>query len=209
MSTTRIVFSGSGGQGVITAAILLGHAAAISEGRWAVQTQSYGPEARGGATRADVVISDNPIYYPKVINPNIMVCLTEEAFNKYSSLVRPGGLLLSDPYFVSRGIKIDAKQVELPMYETVMSKLSKHVAFNICMLGALIGISRVVRPESVLSAIEEKMPAAFFELNRKALLLGLELSQGLSGAAQETPPHAGGEADGNDSADSVRGLMSP
>ena len=88
----RIVFSGSGGQGVITAAIILAEAAAVYETNLnAVQTQSYGPEARGGDTRADVIISEAPIHHPKVINPNILICLTQTAYNKYAGILRPGG----------------------------------------------------------------------------------------------------------------------
>ena len=95
MDTNRIVLSGSGGQGVITAAIILAEAAVLHEGLDAVQTQVYGPEARGGATRADVIISTKPIHYPKVVNPNILVCLTQEAYNRFSGIIWPGGLLLT------------------------------------------------------------------------------------------------------------------
>ena len=77
-----MVFSGSGGQGVITAAIILAEAAVLHENLVAVQAQSYGPEARGGATRSDVIVSDSRIYYPKVVQPNVLVCLTQEANNK-------------------------------------------------------------------------------------------------------------------------------
>ena len=92
MERVRMVFSGSGGQGVITAAIILAEAAVLQEGLIAVQSQSYGPEARGGATRSDVIISGSEIMFPKVIQPNILVCLTQEAYNKFSSIIRPGGL---------------------------------------------------------------------------------------------------------------------
>ena len=78
-----MVFSGSGGQGVITAAIILAEAAVLYENLIAVQAQMYGPEARGGATRSDIIISDSKINYPKVIQPNMLVCLTQEAYNKF------------------------------------------------------------------------------------------------------------------------------
>ncbi len=175
MATTRIVFSGSGGQGVITAAILLGEAAAIHEGLRAVQTQSYGPEARGGATRADVVISDEPIHYPKVLHPHILVALTQEAYNKYAKIIRPGGLLLTDPSFVETARRVDAMQVQLPMYEAVMKNIGKPVVFNVCMLGALNGFLTEVKPQSIMKALEDKIPPAFLEMNRKALELGRKL----------------------------------
>lgn len=175
MATKRLVFSGSGGQGVITAAILLGEAAAIHEGLRAVQTQSYGPEARGGATRADVVISDEPIHYPKVLHPHILVTLTQEAYNKYAKIIRPGGILITDPKFVEPARKIDAIQVELPMYEAVMEEIGKPVVFNVCMLGALSGYLEDVRRESILKALEAKIPPGFVEMNQKALDLGRRL----------------------------------
>ena len=101
MERYRLVFSGSGGQGVVTASIILAEAAVLHEGLNAVQSQSYGPEARGGATRADVIISDSDIRFPKVNQPNILVCLTQEAYNRFSELIRPGGLLLTHSHFVA------------------------------------------------------------------------------------------------------------
>ena len=96
MEKYRMVFSGAGGQGVITAAIMIAEAAALYEGLTAVQSQSYGAEARGGATRSDVIISEKPILFPKVTQPNVLVCLTQQAYDKFSTIIRPGGLLLTD-----------------------------------------------------------------------------------------------------------------
>ena len=177
METTGIVLSGSGGQGVITAAIILGEAAAIYEDMNAVQTQSYGPEARGGATRSDIIISERPIHYPKVVNPHFLVCLTQEAYNKYSGLIRPGGLILTDNHYTKKSTKVDARQVELPMYEAVMEKIGKPIVFNICMLGALIGLAGLVTPSSILKVLETKIPAGFLEMNKQALEIGLQLAE--------------------------------
>ncbi|MFH1134820.1 MAG: 2-oxoacid:acceptor oxidoreductase family protein [Pseudomonadota bacterium] len=176
MERYRIVFSGSGGQGVITASIILAEAAVLFEDLNAIQSQSYGPEARGGATRSDVIISDSEIYFPKVLQPNVLVCLTQEAFNKYSPLIRPGGMLLTDSHFVKIGKEIDARRRELPMYKTVMDKIGKPVVFNICMLGALIALQDLVHPESIIKVLERRIPAGFMEMNRKALDLGYELA---------------------------------
>jgi len=175
MDTKRIVFSGSGGQGVVTASILLAEAAVIHEGLNAVQTQTYGPEARGGATRADVVISQERINYPKVINPHILVCLTQEAYNKFSGIIRPGGLMLTDSHYVKQARKVDARQVELGMYKAVMDQIGKPIVFNICMLGALIGLSGVVKAESVRKVLEQRIDPRFMELNKRALEIGLQL----------------------------------
>lgn len=171
----RMVFSGSGGQGVITAAIILAEAAVIHEGKNATQSQSYGAAARGGATRSDIIISDGEINFPEVTQPNILVCLTQEAYTTYSPIIRPGGTLLTDSRFVQTTRKVDAKQVELPMYETVMEKIGKPVVFNICVLGALLGLTEILKPESVMAAIADRVPKDFLTMNNRAFDLGLVL----------------------------------
>jgi 2-oxoglutarate ferredoxin oxidoreductase subunit gamma len=170
-----MVFSGSGGQGVITAAIILAEAAVLYENLMAVQSQSYGPEARGGATRSDVVISDTEVHYPKVIQPNLLVCLTQEAYNQFYPIIRPGGLLITDTRFVKTQKKVDALQKELPMYETTMEKIGKPIVFNICMLGAVIGLTDLVRSNSVIKVLQNRIPSGFLDINREALNLGIEL----------------------------------
>jgi 2-oxoglutarate ferredoxin oxidoreductase subunit gamma len=170
-----MVFSGSGGQGVITAAIILAEAAVLHEGLEAVQTQAYGAAARGGATRSDVIISDSTINFPKVNQPNVLVCLTQEAYNKFVGIIRPGGLLLTDPRYVKPALKVDARQREIPMYETVMEKIGKPIVFNICMLGTIVGLAEVVSPESIMKSLEKRIPSGFLDMNRQALELGLAL----------------------------------
>ena len=179
MERCRMVFSGSGGQGVITAAIILAEAAVLHEELTAVQTQAYGAAARGGATRSDVIISDVPINFPKVIQPNVLVCLTQEAYNKFSDIIRPGGLLITDTRYVQPQLKVDAVQRQLPMYETVMDRIGKPIVFNICMLGAVVGLTQLVRPESIMKVLEQRIPSGFIEMNRQALELGLEMGQGV------------------------------
>lgn len=181
MERCRLVFSGSGGQGVITAAIILAEAAVLHEGLNAVQSQSYGAEARGGATRSDVIIADTPIYYPKVLQPNVLVCLTQEAYNKFSSIIRPGGLLITDSRYVKIQRKVDALQRELPLYRSVMEAIGRPIVFNICMLGALVALTDLVRPESILKVLESRVPPDFLEMNRKALELGMELGKNARG----------------------------
>jgi len=179
MERCRMVFSGSGGQGVITAAIILSEAAVLHESLTAVQTQAYGAAARGGATRSDVIISDSPINFPKVIQPNVLVCLTQESYNKFSEIIRPGGLLVTDSRFVTPHLKVDAIQRQLPMYQTVMEKVGKPIVFNICMLGAVVGLTGLVRPASIMKVLERRIPSGFIEMNRQALELGLEMGRGV------------------------------
>jgi len=172
MERCRIVFSGSGGQGVITAAIIIAEAAVLHENLIAVQSQSYGPEARGGSARSD----DSDIRFPKVIQPNVLVCLTQQAYNKFYSTIRPGGLLLTDTRYVETVRKADAKQVELPLYKTVMDKIGNPIVLNICMLGAIVRLLDIIRPESIMKALETRIPEKFLDLNRNALALGMSLA---------------------------------
>ncbi len=175
MERCRMVFSGSGGQGVITAAIIIAEAAVIYENLMAVQSQSYGAAARGGATRSDVIISDQTIHYPKVIQPNVLVCLTQEAYNSYASLIRPGGLLITDNRYVRTERKVDARQKELPMHQQVVDKIGNPIVFNICMLGAVIGLTEIVKPESIIKVLKSRIPKDLIELNQKALNIGIDL----------------------------------
>jgi len=177
MEKCRLVFSGSGGQGVITAAIILAEAAVLYENLNAVQSQVYGPAARGGATRSDVIISDSEIHYPKVIQPNVLVCLTQEAYNKFYPIIRPGGLLITDTRYVKIQRKVDAQQKELPIYRTVMEHIGKPIVFNICMLGVVIRMTEVVKSESIMKVLTDRIPSGFLEMNRKALDLGMKMAE--------------------------------
>lgn len=181
MERCRMVFSGSGGQGVITAAIIIAEAAVLYENLNAVQSQSYGAAARGGATRSDVIISDSDIHFPKVIQPNVLVSLTQEAYNAFYPIIRPGGLLLSDTRYVKTEKKVDARQVELPMYRSVVEQIGKPIVFNICMLGAVVSLTQLVKPESIMQVLESRIPAGFLDMNRNALELGMKLGQQVGG----------------------------
>lgn len=175
MEKCRIIFSGSGGQGIITAAVILAEAAVIYENMMAVQSQVYGPQARGGVSRSDVIISNAKIDFPKVLQPNVLVCLTQASYNKYGPMIRPGGLLLTDDKYVNTDRKADAKQISLPMYTTMLDKIKKPVVFNICMLGVLIRLTDLVKPESIMKVLETRMPSDMLEINQKALDLGMEM----------------------------------
>lgn len=177
MSKLRLVFSGSGGQGVITAAIILAEAAVIYEGMNATQSQSYGAAARGGVTRSDVILDYEPIDFPEVVQPNVVVCLTQEAYDSNSGIIRPGGIMLTDPKYVQTMKKVDAKQLELPMYEQVMEKIGKPIVYNICMLGALVGITDMIAAESLLKVLAKRIPSDFLEMNQRAFDIGLVLGR--------------------------------
>ena len=176
MERFRIIFSGSGGQGIITASILLAESAVLHEGLNAVQTQTYGPEARGGASRADVIISDREIRFPKVTQPNILISLTQQAYNKFSETIRPGGLLLVDSHYVKEARKVDARQMAFGMYKAVMEKIKKPIVFNMCVLGTLIALTDLISPESIMKVLETKIQPELLDINREAFDIGIKLA---------------------------------
>ncbi len=176
MERCRLVFCGSGGQGIITAAIILAEAAAIHDGLEAVQSQSYGAAARGGVTRSDVIVSDSEINFPKVVQPNILVCLTQESFNRFYSILRPGGLMLTDSDLVAPGMRVEARHCQLPMNRTVQKELGNSVALNLCMLGALIRLHPIVIKESLATVMKQRFSERYLPMNEKALELGWSLA---------------------------------
>lgn len=178
-AVSRFLLSGSGGQGVITLAILLAEAAVKYEGLVAVQSQSYGPEARGGATRSDVILSHKAIYYPKVEQPNILVALTDAACAKYLPLIRPGGLCLYDADLVHPGRRVEARLKGLPLSSAVRDRLGSAVSYNIAVLGALVTLTGAVRIASVEPVLSARFPAAHREANLRALRLGVDLAEPL------------------------------
>ena len=131
MEKFRFLLSGAGGQGIISMGVILAEAAVLHDGLNAVQTQSYGPEARGGATRSDVIISDAPIYFPTVLQPNVLLALTNEAATKYLPLARPGALMLYDSELVRPDLHTDARLKGLPMLRATQEALGSAIAYNI------------------------------------------------------------------------------
>ena len=177
MDKNRFLLSGSGGQGVITMGILLAESAALHDGLNAIQSQSYGPEARGGATRCDVLIDKGPILFPKVLEANVLVCLTQEAFSKYLQFLRPGSLLITDRSLVNVPSRVDAQHYAMDMHHAVIEKFGKPQTMNICVLGALLELTGAVKPESVLATLAERFAPHFHAANESALRLGQELAR--------------------------------
>ena len=175
MKRYRLLFAGSGGQGIITAAILLAKAAVLYEGKNAVQSQSYGAEARGGLSRSDVIISNEEIYFPKVIQPNILICLTQRAYNNFFKTIRPGGILIVDDFLVHQEYSADAIIYTLPLYSTLKNELNTSLGLNVCTLGALIGITNIVTPDSIINLLKESISPQFLDQNLKAFELGQKM----------------------------------
>ena len=170
----EIRFSGAGGQGLITAGIILAEAASIVEGKHAVQSQSYGPEARGGASKSEVIIADGPIDYPKATIVDACLAMTQEAADKYANGIKAGGLLLLDADFVKREPEGDFKILKMPIMRTAKEDIGREIVANVVALGAMIALTGVVSKEAGEKAVLAKVPEAFTELNKKAYNLGFE-----------------------------------
>jgi 2-oxoglutarate ferredoxin oxidoreductase subunit gamma len=175
----EICLSGAGGQGLILAGIILAEAAGIYDRKEAVQTQSYGPEARGGASRSEVVISNNPIDYPKVIKSDILLALTQAACDKYVKNLTKDGILLADSSMVTQIPSISAKVYQFPITETAQKKLGTKLVTNIISLGIIVGLTEVVSTEAIKKAVCARVPSKVKEVNEKALLLGFDIAKDL------------------------------
>ncbi|MCK6480524.1 MAG: 2-oxoacid:acceptor oxidoreductase family protein [Planctomycetaceae bacterium] len=167
---TEILFAGFGGQGIVLAATILGRAVAIHEGRHAVQIQSYGPEARGGACSASVVVSDRPVDYPYVRDPGVVVLMSRAAAEKYGGMAGPGAVVLYDEDLVPRPDRAGAHPIPATR---IAAGLGARMAANVVMLGFLAGRTDAVDPDALKRAVLEAVPAKHRSLNEKAFLAGM------------------------------------
>lgn len=167
----EVRFGGFGGQGIVTVGIILGRAASLHDDLDAVQTQSYGPEARGGASRSEVVISNSKIRYPKLQQPEVFVCMSQQALDKYIGDLQ--GFLIYDSSLVKK-LPEGIRAYGLPATMLAKNKLGKTIVANIIMLGALVEISKVVSREAIKKAVLESVPKGTEELNTRALEIGFE-----------------------------------
>ena len=174
LSQREIRLSGFGGQGMITAGVILADAA-IKEGKHAVQTQSYGPEARGGASRAEVIISDAVIDYPRVKEPDVLLAMSQEACDKYWEELRSDGILIVDSYYVKEIPETEAEVYSLPITELAREKLGRVIVANIVALGATAQLTDLVGQETLEAAVLDRVPPGTEDLNRQALAIGFQL----------------------------------
>jgi 2-oxoglutarate ferredoxin oxidoreductase subunit gamma len=170
----EIRFAGFGGQGLLLAGILLGRAAALYAGKQAAQTQSYGTEARGGASQCNVVIDDREITYVGVVNPDVFVVMSQEAYDKLIEEVKDGGLVFYDADLVK--IKDDPKLRQVPIPSTSAAKgLGRQMVANVVMLGAMVEGTKILDVELVKISLKESVPPGTEDLNLKAFDLGRSL----------------------------------
>lgn len=187
MPLTEIRIAGFGGQGVILSAQVLGKAASIHQGEFATMTQNFGPEARGGACSAQLVLSDKPVLYPYVTHPDVLVVMSQEAYTKFAPELKDGGTLLIERDLV--------RVTDLPAHTRVYSvpatrlaeELGKRMVLNIAMVGFFTAVTQLLKPDAVRKAVADSVPAAFRELNLKAFEKGYEYGKAALAAGPEQP----------------------
>lgn len=172
MDRIEVRLSGTGGQGVILAGQILGQAVSLyQKGKFATLTQSYGPEARGGSCSAEVVISDEPISYPYVVSPRVLVIMSQEAYKKFTPDIEPKTLVIIDPDLVKPNKSRTFKILSIPA-TNFAREMGRAVVANIIILGFLAAVSDVVSPDALKKSILATVPEGTGEFNIKAFELG-------------------------------------
>jgi 2-oxoglutarate ferredoxin oxidoreductase subunit gamma len=190
MPVTEIRVAGFGGQGVILAATIIGKAACIYEHGYATMTQSFGPEARGGAAGAQLVLSDEPILYPYVTQPNVVIVMAQEAFTKFAPEVQPNGILIVEQDLVRvSNVKSGVRVYAVPATR-LAEELGKRMVLNIVMTGFFTAVTGLLASESVKKAVLDSVPPHSKELNVKAFDAGFEYGQKVLEGAIPALAHA-------------------
>jgi 2-oxoglutarate ferredoxin oxidoreductase subunit gamma len=169
----EIRLSGSGGQGMIFAGTVLAEAIGVEEGKNVCQTQSYGPEARGGASRSDLVISQGEICYPKPIKLDILLALTQEACDTYYPALKEDGVLVIDSGLVDQ--LPDHEVHGFPFTQLARDEIGTPMVANIMALGAIANLTKIVSKPALLEAVKKRAPAGTEERNLKAVEIGFGL----------------------------------
>jgi 2-oxoglutarate ferredoxin oxidoreductase subunit gamma len=173
----EIRLAGEGGQGMILAGIILAEAAAIYDGKQVVQTQSYGPEARGGASKAEVIIAEGEIDYPEVISADVLVVMSQEACDKYAGTLKKGGLLVVDQDKVGR--VPTTRAVKAPILKLAVAATGQAITANVVALGLLVGLTEVVSRDAIAKAVTARAPKGTEEVNLTALAAGFAAAERL------------------------------
>jgi len=177
----QIRWSGFGGQGVVLAGVLLGEAGAI-DGRYVSGSNSYGAQARGSGCKAEIVFSDGPIDFPHLTHADILVAMSQGAYNDYcGDMKEESGLILYDQGQVTLRGELNLRQIGIPATESALKQLKNKQAANIILVGALIETTKIVSREAMERALQTHVSARFRDLNLKALALGLELGRDVHG----------------------------
>lgn len=172
--------SGEGGQGLVLAGKIFAEAAAIYEGINATQSQSYGPEARGGASRSEVILSDEDIDFPKAVELDLLLALTQEACDRYIGDLKPDGTLLVDSEAVTQIPSGSFRTLSAPVIRNAREKIGREIVANIVSIGIITRIASVLSENSVREAILTRVPKGTEDVNLKAFELGLSMADEMS-----------------------------
>jgi len=174
MSVTEIRIAGFGGQGVILSAIVIGKAGCIYQDGYSTMTQAFGPEARGGACSAQVILSDSPVLYPYVTRPDILVVMSQEAYTLFSPQLKDNGILIIEEDLVRIGEHPSGTRIYSIPATRIAEELGKKMVLNIVMVGFFGAVSGVVDPDALRQAVAASVPEAYRELNLRAFDRGFE-----------------------------------
>ena len=177
MGTKQVRLCGFGGQGIVLAGLIFGRAG-IADGKWATSTSSYGAAARGGACLSDIVISDQPIIFPQVIKIDILVPMSQQAYDKYIGDVERGiSIVIYDEGVVPREIG-GLEQIGIPATKIAIEEFGNEIVANVIILGAIVKMTDIVSKEALISATKESVPERFREINAKAVDIGFSFGGG-------------------------------
>lgn len=175
----EIRFAGFGGQGIIKSGIIVAAAACIHGGKNAVQTQSYGPESRGGACKSEVVISEEEIDFPKVVEPDVLVVMSQHAYNEYAENVKADGTIIMDPDMIPHEKDLKSVEVFRIPATKIAEELGRKIVANIVMLGAFVAVTNMLKEKAVTEAIKANVPRGTEKLNLRAFEKGHEYGKNL------------------------------
>jgi 2-oxoglutarate ferredoxin oxidoreductase subunit gamma len=182
----EVRLAGEGGQGMILAGVILAEAAAVHDGLNAVQTQSYGPEARGGASRSEVIIAEGEVDYPKVMAADLLLCMSQEACDKFHEQVKDDGLIVVDSTKVSR--VPSHRAVAVPITRIAEEATGRRITASIVALGLVGGLTNLVTRNALEETVSERVPAGTEEINLRALAAGFAEAERLREELPELVP---------------------
>jgi 2-oxoglutarate ferredoxin oxidoreductase subunit gamma len=172
-SRKEIIITGFGGQGIVLAGLIAGRAASLGDHKESTLTQSYGPEARGGACSAQVIISDASIHYPYVREPDVLVCMSQGGFDKYAPMLKKDSILIIDQDLVQSG-GLDRRDFFAIPATRMAEELGRKMMANIVMLGFFTAVSNALTVDSARNAVTESVPKGTEEMNLGAFNRGYD-----------------------------------
>jgi len=177
MTRTEVKIGGFGGQGVILSGYVIGRAAAIYDDKYATMIQAFGPEARGSACSAQVIVSSDPVDYPYIVSPQIMIVMSQEAYSRFSPEVAKGGVLITeDELVVPHNLRKDLKHFSIPATR-IAEELGKKLVLNIVMMGFMTAVTKLLDPEAMRKAVTASVPKGTEDLNLRAFEEGYKYGE--------------------------------